>query len=251
MAFLLSLAQSDSKAKAREYCASFYNGEPVLSVSSITFGVVPVFFNRVNNGQVFDCVEIDEETFISGQENYQKLKKQYPTLTYQNKNVFDMDFSQYKHINLDFCGQLTNTLMFDLFKHLKNFNGKVFITLLRGREQFEPAYYGAKDKKHFRDVVFPQMMKTFTGLDVYLPRHDYQNYKKDSKMPSNMMIYSFIRSDKSTKKPYKLQEAQELVLRYMEDQVHIHQGQFDQTDVVKATGLDLDVVEFIFKKYNL
>jgi hypothetical protein len=193
MSFHFSLAASDSKTKAREYCTSFYNGEPVLSVSSNTFGEVPVFFGKVNKGQRFDCVEIETDTYQSGLKTFKGLKKKYPSLTYQNKNVFDMDFSLYNHINLDFCGQLTNTLMFDLFKHLKNFNGKVFITLQRAREQFEPAYYGAKDKKHFRDVVFPQMIKNFTGLDVYLPRHDYDNIKEGNKKASHMMIYSFIR----------------------------------------------------------
>jgi hypothetical protein len=191
--FHFSLASSDSKAKAREYCASFYNGEPVLSVSSNTFGEVPVFLDKVNKNQRFDCVEIDRSTYLSGLETFKELKEKYPSLTYQNKDVFDMNFTEYKRINLDFCGNLNNGLMFNLFKHLANFNGTVYITLLRGREQFDVAHYGAKDNKHFRDIIFPQMIKTFTGLDVYMPRHDYENYKDGSKMSSHMMIYSFIR----------------------------------------------------------
>jgi hypothetical protein len=191
--FHFSLSLSDSKAIAREYCASFYNGEPVLSVSSNTFGEVPVFFGKVNKGQRFDCVENKADTYQSGLAVFNQLKEEYPSLTYQNKDVFDMDFTQYKHINLDFCGCFTNTLIFQLFKNLKNYNGKVFITLLRCREKFDVAHYGAKDNNHFRDVIFPQMIKTFTGLDVYLPRHDYENLKEGDKKPSNMMIYSFIR----------------------------------------------------------
>ena len=191
--FNFSLSASDTKAIAREYCATNYNGVPVLSVSANTFGEVPVFFNRANNGQVFDCVEIDKDTFTSGQELYNKLKEQYPTVTYQNKNVFDMDFTKYGRINLDFCGNITNGLIFNLCKHLANFNGEVFITLMRGRELFDVTHYGAKNEKHFRDVVFPQIIKNFTGMDVYLPRHDYKNYKEGSKAPSNMMIYSFTR----------------------------------------------------------
>lgn len=191
--FSFSLSASDSKAIAREYCASFYNGEPVLSVSSNTFGEVPVFFSKVNKGQRFDCVEKKYDTYQSGLGFFNQLKEEYPSLTYQNKDVFDMDFTQYKHINLDFCGCLTNTLMFQLFKHLKNYNGKVFITLLRCREKFDVAHYGAKDNNHFRDVIFPQMIKNFTGMDVYLPRHDYDNIKEGDKKASNMMIYSFIR----------------------------------------------------------
>jgi hypothetical protein len=191
--FLFALSQSPAKAAAREYCASNYKGESVLSVSANTFGEVPVFFNKVNKGQIFDCVEIDKKTFIEGQGEFLRLKKEYPTVTYQNKDVFDMDFGKYDRINLDFCGNFTNGLIFNLCKHLKNFNGKVFITLMRGRELFDVTHYGAKNEKDFRDLVFPQMIKNFTGMDVYLPRHDYENLKEGSNKPAHMMIYSFIR----------------------------------------------------------
>jgi hypothetical protein len=194
--FHYSLSITDSKAIARNYSASNYNGESVLSVSADTFGEVPVFFNIANKNQRFDCVEINPDVYNSGLEAFNELKAKYPSLTYQNKNVFDMDFSQYDRINLDFCGQLTNKLIFDLIKHLNGFKGKVFITLLRGREQFEPSYYGTQKKgeagkTEFRDDVFPQLIKKFTGLDVYLPRHDYQNRKEGGKKPINMMVYSF------------------------------------------------------------
>jgi len=247
--FHFSLASSDSKAKAREYCASFYNGEPVLSVSSNTFGEVPVFFGAANKGQRFDCVEIDRTTFLSGLRPYNELKKQYPTLTYQNKDVFDMDFSQYKRINLDFCGNLNNALMFNLFKHLKDFNGKVFITLLRGREQFDVSHYGAKSNAHFRDVIFPQMIKTFTGLDVYLPRHDYENYKEGSSKASHMMIYSFIRNEKDVKaREHNKRNSDNIDAIY--NYIDTHET-YCVMDVVKATGIDKETVEHYFKKYQL
>lgn len=250
--FHFSLATSDSKAIAREYCASFYNGEPVLSVSSNTFGEVPVFFDKVNNGQRFDCVELDPKIFNKGIKPFNKLKAKYPSLTYHNKNVFDMDFSQYGRINLDFCGQLTNTLMFNLFKHLQNYNGKVFITLLRAREHFHVEYYGAKSKEHFRDEVFPQMIKKFTGLDVYLPRHDYKNYKEGSNRPSLMMVYSFFRKDNDTIN--EIYEEKKLISDYLERTAHIHMSDLNMNDihtVAEATGLKYETVEYYFKKYIL
>jgi hypothetical protein len=192
--------KSAEKQMVREFILSHIPSDcaKVLTLSADNFNFENMVLNsRFSKNPVIDSYEYKEDVYKKGLENFKKLKKEHEQreLNFYLGDIFSVDFKSYNFINLDLCGSFTIDLVNRLIISLqRGFNGTIFITMTKNvrntllRNHLD--IYGVKTMQEFRDDVFPNLMKYYCDLDMFVEPLMYKNKSENTKA-TEMVLFGF------------------------------------------------------------
>lgn len=185
------------KQTAREFVLNHIPSDcaRVLTLSADTFSFENMVLNsRLSKNPVIDAYEYDKETYNKGKKRFNELKQKHNELNFYLGDIFSVDFKQYDFINLDLCGSFTIELVNRLIASLQGFEGTIFITMTKNvrntllRNHLD--IYGVKTMQSFRDEVFPNLMKYYCDLDMFVEPFMYKNKSENTKA-TEMALFGF------------------------------------------------------------
>jgi hypothetical protein len=180
---------SPQKEQARQLAMRYYKGGRVLSLSASNFIFEQELITKFGVKEKVDCYEYDLQVYQDGKPVYLQIKKNIPNLRFKYDNIFNAKASKYDFIFLDLCGCLYPSIVNEIISFLQGFKGVCFITVLKGREHFDPKDYGAETYAEFRDIVFPQLLYTYANMKP-IQMFNYQSEREGS-YGSPMRLYGF------------------------------------------------------------
>jgi hypothetical protein len=189
--------KSAEKQTAREFVLNHIPSDcaKVLTLSADTFSFENMVLNsRFSKKPVIDSYEYDKEIYKKGVDKFNKLKQKHQELNFYLGDIFSVDFKQYDFINLDLCGSFTIELVNRLIASLQGFEGTIFITMTKNvrntllRNHLD--IYGVKTMQSFRDEVFPNLMKYYCDLDMFVEPYQYKNKSLNTKA-TEMVLFGF------------------------------------------------------------
>lgn len=199
--------KSEEKEQARQLVLSHCEGGNVLTLSADNFLfeeqlLAKLFSNFTLHEKTHKlvCYEYNKKMYKSGYPKFRELKEQYGNIRYRCNDIYTEDASKFDFIWLDLCGTLCTENILKMVSFLRDFNGKFFLTIERGREHpnFSNNCGGVgkttrQKAKDFRDNIFADLICQWLNMQV-IATQDYHSRSVDSS-GSPMRLIGFQKKD--------------------------------------------------------
>lgn len=173
-----------------------------LSADTFAFEKNLALNSRFSKGIVIDSFEFHRDTFLKGQKEYKKLKKELKKVDaivdYKNNDIFTAEFHKYNVIDLDLCGSFSIENLNKMVSAFQKFErGVAFVTLTKVTRNSKlkevVEFYGSKDINEFRDKGFANYLNQMCGLVEFATPYTYKNSSK-SAWAKEMITYVFTKN---------------------------------------------------------